>query len=445
MTASIVAVALAAGGTAIARSHRPRVGAALTPADLAWPDGARSLEVRTRTAVFREPNRDEIGTLARGTRVAWTGLVAAHDRCRAWVAIEPRGWVCAADLAPSDLAPEAGIDADRVVAAVEARTHAGVIARGADAFATRVAIAAGTPTKRAPGWSFLRDDTPIVRIAGRRYYRTRHGYIAASAVEPRKASTFAGVDLQATPRPWPFAWVTPHQRDEDVLVRAAPDPAAAAVATLARRDLVAILDERAGFARIDVDRWVAVDELRIARSAPRPDGVRADERWIDVDLDQQVLVAYEGDAPVFATLVSSGIGRSTPTALHRIEKKRLVARMKNPDIALGRWDMPDVPFAMTFREHYALHGVYWHDGFGKQRSHGCVNLAPRDARFLFGWTLPHLPAGWVQGVADDVAGTPVRLRNRRDPAPAWTDFHAPPPVPTKDTLAAEAAAAAAGD
>src|SRR5205085_7923073 len=110
--------------------------------------------------------------------------------------------------------------------------------------------------------------------------------------------------------------------------------------------------------------------------------------WIDVDLDEQVMVAYEGDVAIYATMVSGGRGRSTPTGIHRISKKIARTRMKAPDVALGHWDVPDVPFAMRFRKYYAVHGAYWHDGFGKPRSQGCVNLSPRDARFVFEWSQP---------------------------------------------------------
>ena len=429
-------LALVVGGVAEARP-RPRPGAELTPADLAWPATATSAEARGQVEVFRKPGKGRLGRLARGTRVTWTRIVAGGGACRAYLAIEPRGWVCAKELAPSAQPPQAGLDPARVVAAVEAKVHAGVVPHGADAFATRVAVEAAQPTKKAPGWAFLHADTPIVRIAARRYYRTRHGYIAAKDVEPRTASTFAGVDLRATAAPWPLAWVTPRRRGDAVVVRAAAAASAAQVGTLARRDRVAVLEERDGFVRIDVDRWVSRDELRVARTAPRPRGVGDAEGWIDVDLDEQVLVAYEGDRPVYATLVSSGLGRSTPTAIHRIAEKRMTARMKSPEVALGKWDMPDVPFAMTFRRHYALHGAYWHDSFGKKRSHGCVNLAPRDARFLFEWTYPRLPAGWIAGQTDADDGTPIRLRNRKNPDPDWVDFDAPPPVPTKETPPAD--------
>ena len=438
MAAALIVAALGVGGrdvAAEARSRKPAPGTELTAAELGWPATTRAVRIKARTEVYGAPGKKTyLGAVSKGTRVGWSKIVATRDGCRAWIAIEPRGWVCATDVVPTSEPPEPGLDPDRVVQATEAKTHAGVLPRGADAYATQKDVLAGTPWKRAPGFAFLRDDTPIVKIGDRRYYKTRHGYIATRDVEPRKASTWSGIDLTATPAPaWPLAWTVPARRELPVIVRATPDARGADVARLTRREVLPVLEERAGFVRVGADRWIDVDELRIARSSTRPRGVRADERWIDVDLDQQVLVAYEGDRPVYATMISSGIGRSTPTALHRIAEKRMITRMKSPDIALGKWDMPDVPFAMTFRENYALHGAYWHDSFGKKRSHGCINVTPRDAAFLFRWTYPQLPPGWVQGVADGDTGTPIRLRNAKNPDPDWTDFHAPPPVPTKET------------
>jgi lipoprotein-anchoring transpeptidase ErfK/SrfK len=58
------------------------------------------------------------------------------------------------------------------------------------------------------------------------------------------------------------------------------------------------------------------------------------------------------------------------------------------------FDFRDVPFVQYFTEGFALHAAYWHDDFGTPRSHGCVNLAPVDAAWLFNWTTPEVPAGW---------------------------------------------------
>ena len=54
----------------------------------------------------------------------------------------------------------------------------------------------------------------------------------------------------------------------------------------------------------------------------------------------------------------------------------------------------DVPWVMFFKGGYALHGAFWHASFGNRRSHGCINLSPLDAQFLFNWVGPHVPIGW---------------------------------------------------
>jgi hypothetical protein len=146
--------------------------------------------------------------------------------------------------------------------------------------------------------------------------------------------------------------------------------------------------------------YVRKGDLRLARIATRPPEVQPWERWIDVDLELQLLVAYEGDAPVYATLVSSGKrGNSeesflTPTGKFRITAKHISSSMDGNTASDGRYSIQDVPWSMFFHGNYALHGAFWHSKFGERRSHGCVNLGPTDARWLFLWTTPFVPDGW---------------------------------------------------
>ena len=64
------------------------------------------------------------------------------------------------------------------------------------------------------------------------------------------------------------------------------------------------------------------------------------------------------------------------------------------EVADHEFELRDVPWVMYFKGSYALHGAYWHDDFGRSRSHGCVNLAPIDARFVFLWASPSVPEHW---------------------------------------------------
>ena len=130
----------------------------------------------------------------------------------------------------------------------------------------------------------------------------------------------------------------------------------------------------------------------------RPADVGAAERWIDVDRTAQVLTAYEGDRPVFATLVSTGRAlRSTPEGEFRIWAKLAQSAMDNfeDEEAEEFYSLEDVPWVMYFSEGVAIHGTFWHDRFGERHSHGCVNVSVKDARWLYEWTLPAVPAGWT--------------------------------------------------
>lgn len=169
--------------------------------------------------------------------------------------------------------------------------------------------------------------------------------------------------------------------------------------------------------------WVRLADLKIARPS-YPTDLGANEKWIDVDLTRQQLVAFEGRKPVFATLISSGRRNPqdkehdfpTPPGSYRIREKHVTTTMDGDVASDGPYSIEDVPWVMYFQGSYALHGAFWHDSFGNMRSHGCVNLSPEDARTLFGWADPQLPVGW-HGVfsKDDASGSRVIVHE--DPAP----------------------------
>lgn len=132
----------------------------------------------------------------------------------------------------------------------------------------------------------------------------------------------------------------------------------------------------------------------------RPPGISADESWIHVDLSEQTLVAYVGSRPVFTTLVSTGKEKGmTPVGVHRVQSKFIATSMRDQPIEEEAYSIEDVPWTQYFSQNVALHGAFWHGGFGLVRSHGCVNLSPSDARWLFGFTQPALPDGWHAAMA----------------------------------------------
>ena len=122
------------------------------------------------------------------------------------------------------------------------------------------------------------------------------------------------------------------------------------------------------------------------RPAERPPGVGPNERWIDVNLTAQQLVAYEGDTPVFDTLVSSGTyNHPTVTGQFRIWLRFQSQTMDGRRLGYDYY-LPNVPYVMYFYQDYALHGTYWHNNFGTPMSHGCVNLPTPAAEWIFNWS-----------------------------------------------------------
>ena len=111
------------------------------------------------------------------------------------------------------------------------------------------------------------------------------------------------------------------------------------------------------------------------------EGSPSDSRWIEVDVSEQWLTAYEGSTPVFGAPVSTaGPGYYTPRGDFAIQIKYRWTYMAGADYYYG-----DVPCAMYFADYLAIHGTYWHNDFGTPASHGCVNIAPPNACWLFDW------------------------------------------------------------
>jgi len=217
--------------------------------------------------------------------------------------------------------------------------------------------------------------------------------------------------------------------------------------------------------------WVRAKDVGAAFTPDSwPVSAKNGQKWIEVSIRQQTMVLWEGQKPVYVTLVSTGqdgmkdpkTTKSTPMGYFRIQSKHVTATMdaneqstqgKAPESAdkdvgeakmnvhlesgpaakivgsarpdddardpddkqwgrpEGSFELRDVPYVEYFSSGYALHAAYWHDVFGQARSHGCINLAPVDAHRLFGWTDPLVPEGWHGAFATkDVAkGTLVMV------------------------------------
>jgi hypothetical protein len=336
----------------------------------------------------------------------------------AWLQVGPLAWVCEDAV---ELSPVTPIAPDRRMVPESADglpyRYFFVGPGGSAAYKRLEAVDVGEPDMALqPGFAVA-----IVaerNLDGARYGRNGHGLWVPmrdlGAVHP---FSFHGEEIAASPGDVvPVAWVVVDR----ARVLARPLAGALTSATHARFEALPVREVREGFLRIGDEAWVAARDVRHpVWSDPPPEvDASAGERWIDVDLETQTLVAYEGRRPVFTTLVSTGKGKpdtplGTPRGTHRLWIKLLTSDMDNleDENAARYYRMEDVPWVQYFSKGVGLHGAFWHRSFGQVRSHGCVNLSPLDAERLFWWTAPHVPAGWTAAFPTvHEPGTVVRVR-----------------------------------
>ena len=146
--------------------------------------------------------------------------------------------------------------------------------------------------------------------------------------------------------------------------------------------------------------YVPVQHIRILTAeelAPLSPHVSGRDKRVEVRLDDQLLMAHESGELVFAARVSTGGKRqsgkyTTPTGEFITYHKRATRHMATGDIASSGFDLPGVPWVLYITEGgISLHGTYWHNDYGRPRSHGCINLTPQAAKWLFRWTTPAVP------------------------------------------------------
>ena len=114
---------------------------------------------------------------------------------------------------------------------------------------------------------------------------------------------------------------------------------------------------------------------------PLGQGVPDGKRWIEVDISDQTLTAWQGDTPILKTQISTGKpGYETVTGTFYVNTKLRYAHMVGAD-----YNTPDVPWTMYYYQGFAVHGAYWHNNFGRPVSHGCVNMRVNESKLLFEW------------------------------------------------------------
>lgn len=363
-----------------------------------------------RIDVFEAPRRAErIGWIAAGSVFEIAGETDGSRCDEAWVAVRGGGFAC---LEGTEPAPDARphLPAARPGSAVPfVYAHRARDPAFSYAFSKRAIDDDGEPV--------------LVRPGGRE--------LDADHYDLHTPSRFEGVSLDEHPAPegmlpaWTIVANTP--------VYAVPAEVGEPAGVLPKHTRLWVetepVDEEGHWYRVPHALGLLpgfVDDRTAIRHwtpAPPIDEVGPDEVWVDLDLQQQVIALRRGPELVYVTLVSSGVrSRRTPTGLYRIRDKRAWSSMGSRPDAEEPYFVEKVPWTMYFRDSYALHGAYWHDVFGHRRSHGCINLAPRDAKVLYDALSPQTETAMMRTYAsEDNPGSYVRIRRGLRPVPDRTD------------------------
>lgn len=170
---------------------------------------------------------------------------------------------------------------------------------------------------------------------------------------------------------------------------------ASAVSAVDGSKWYALLDDK-----FKVNYYVRAEHVRLMTPeelTPLSPGLSLADKRIEVRLSDQMVLAYEKNNLVYATRAATG-GRlrsgtyTTPDGEFMTFHKRPTRHMAAGDIAASGFDLPGVPWVLYItKSGISFHGTYWHNDFGRPRSHGCINLTPQAAKWLYRWTTPTVP------------------------------------------------------
>ena len=273
-------------------------------------------------------------------------------------------------------------------------TYARVITPNAPVYSHPSLASLSIPPKRLLGTGYIWVSVQSeYSYAGQTWYQINAGeYVRAEDLWFYTPSSYRGIALGAQPER-PFAWIL-----QTATPRVTPAGATnTEAAAYGRYQLVQIFAaEQVGdqvWYLIGPHQWINQIYVGKVTPAPRPAGVAPGAAWVDVNLFEQTMAVYTGDQMVYATLISSGLpGWDTPAGLTQIWHRMEIGKMSGSEGRADYYFLEDVPWALYFNQAVSFHAAYWHNDFGYHHSHGCVNLSPLDARWLWEWAPDDL---WV--------------------------------------------------
>jgi hypothetical protein len=215
---------------------------------------------------------------------------------------------------------------------------------------------------------------------GRNFYQTQYGWMDGADLQALTPSTFTGI-LLTRDVPFRFGWV--------LADTTSVNSAGAPIQAYTRYQLiheVSTVTQYPGYIAVGADEWLAQEQVALVNPQFPADAGAGTCRFIYVNLAQETLTVYNNCKLLFATLVSSGKNSWTFEGRFAILTKDTEYRLITPPAeSTSKFYIEGVPYFMSYAGDFGLHGAYWQDSFGTPASHGCINLSPADAKWLYDW------------------------------------------------------------
>lgn len=393
-------------------------------------NGPRLGAIANRIEVLDRPSRrgGSVGYLHAGDTVARSTEPVSTAGCGpGWYAVRPTGFVCAsggATLDPSH--PTLSVMAVRPsfesqLPYTYARTVRDATLYEVDPSRDVAVHQLGTVRARSGlaivgSWSAADESGKPLRLA----LTTEGNFLAAADLESAQPSAFHGLELSGG-RALPVAFVVKRGVHSWTFREESPEKGDA-LPYHAELDLGGKRRKVSGaeFLETKDGRWVRTRDVTVVLARHElPPFAQGDQKWIDVSVVTGTLVAYTGQKPWFATLVSVGQDRlGAPGSAFATERGELdvVAKHvtfvgRDPATYMDGASIYDAPWVLELSSGQLVVGAYWHDRFGIEHGPGNLELSPADAARLFQWATPALPSGWhAARLAKDSPRTIVNVR-----------------------------------
>lgn len=398
------------------------------------------------TPILERPAREatQLGFLHAGAKVARAEQPYSTEGCAGgWYPVRPQGFVCVGDAATTDLSHPTLVamavqpKLDQPLPYAYARTREDTPLYARDPKRNDGVIEVRTLPRRSGmavvgSWQALLPDGKPERFG----LLPNGMFVKASALQAAGASTFHGVALDGKTEqnrlpigfvvkrgvhPWRNLSEDDWKKSDEVLSYHEIVPLSGRFRTSGGTKYWAISDGKGADNKGADGKWVRHRDVTVVADRNQyPDFAQGDQKWVDISIVTGSAVFYEGQRPVYVTVVSVGHDRdgdpkttqSTAQGDFDIVGKQITLTQFDSKKVADGVELFDLPWGLELSSGQAILGAYWHDRFGIEHGPGHLQFSPADAAWLWQWATPNLPEGW-HGLQKAPAGekrTRVRIR-----------------------------------